>query len=757
MLESPSHPAIAPPGGSVRLRAASAAGWARERLTTTPGKLGLLTVLVVISALCFGSIASLAERSRSKAAERVRTQAEPLLVNSVLLYTALSDAHATATTTFLKGGLEPPALRARYLADLRLASDSLATLTHEADKSVDVAAAVKSITEELPLYSGLIEAARADSRQGFPIGAAYLRAASARLTGTILPQANRLYATEAGQLSDDYGRGTGKSALIVLIVVLVLALILLVGAQVFLARLSRRIINLPMAAATVVLVALSVWSVVGLINEENALSSARSDSDSVELLSASRVLLSRAQSDQSLTLANRGSDQTDPADRRAVLRVLARRDGLVAAAAGTTAPAAAHRLRAELGSYRAETARVAALERSQISGATSSGGAGRATVRLGARSVPAGHRGAGPVRDRRGRRDVVAVRPFDRHPGAHRGRRGAGRHRAAPATGGVPVRRWLPGLLLIAALLCGCGASADPAERTALSALNVAAPKPAPSAPSPAAPPCGDVTASLRPPATMPPPGSMPSGSFMAKIQRRGYLIAGVDQNTLLFAYFNPLSGRLEGFEIDLLRRVAQAIFGDPSRIKFKAITTAQRVPAVQDGTVDVVADAMTITCQRRREVDFSTVYYDAGQRILVPSNSRAHRVADLGHRRVCATKGSTSLDTLEHLTPRPVPYTVAQRTDCLVAMQEGLVDAITSDDSILLGFRAQDPEHQAGRSAVRRRAVWNGDQPPPPRVRSLRQRSPRRDARGRQLARLLPKVARAVQPRDPAAAGGPL
>jgi polar amino acid transport system substrate-binding protein len=193
----------------------------------------------------------------------------------------------------------------------------------------------------------------------------------------------------------------------------------------------------------------------------------------------------------------------------------------------------------------------------------------------------------------------------------------------------------------------------------------------------------------------------MPAGSFMARIERRGYLIAGVDQNTLLFAYFNPLHGRLEGFEIDMLGQLADAIFGHrPGDIHFKAITTAERVSAVRDGSVDVVADAMTITCQRLQEVDFSTVYYDAGQKILVPADSPARRVQDLAGKHVCATVGSTSLDTLEHVAPggrggaagRPIPYEVAQRTDCLVALQQGLVDAVTSDDSILLGFQAQDP-----------------------------------------------------------------
>jgi polar amino acid transport system substrate-binding protein len=247
-------------------------------------------------------------------------------------------------------------------------------------------------------------------------------------------------------------------------------------------------------------------------------------------------------------------------------------------------------------------------------------------------------------------------------------------------------------LLLGALVVGGCGSSSDRAQRIALAALNVAPATPPAAPPSAPERACGDVTASLRPPASMPAPGSMPAGSYMTRIVQRGYLIAGVDQNTLLFAYFNPLDGQLEGFEIDMLRQLAKAIFGDPGKIKFKAITTAERIPAVREGGVDVVADAMTITCARRHEVDFSTVYYDAGQRLLVPSNASARSIDAFGGRPVCATIGSTSIKTLEQQVPRPVPYAVQQRTDCLVAMQQGLVDAVTSDDAILLGFKAQDP-----------------------------------------------------------------
>src|SRR6516162_3435004 len=92
-----------------------------------------------------------------------------------------------------------------------------------------------------------------------------------------------------------------------------------------------------------------------------------------------------------------------------------------------------------------------------------------------------------------------------------------------------------------------------------------------------------DPTASLRPAR---PPRVTP-GSLMAKIRARGYLIAGVDPGTYHFGFFDPSRGQFEGFDIDMLHAIAQAIFGDPSKIEFKSITDAQRIPAVRSGSVD--------------------------------------------------------------------------------------------------------------------------------------------------------------------------
>jgi polar amino acid transport system substrate-binding protein len=100
----------------------------------------------------------------------------------------------------------------------------------------------------------------------------------------------------------------------------------------------------------------------------------------------------------------------------------------------------------------------------------------------------------------------------------------------------------------------------------------------------------------------------------------------------------------------------------------------------------------MTINCDRLKQVAFSTDYYDAGQRVLVPTSSTAKGIADLGGKRVCAAAGSTSIVNIAHAPSHPVPVSVADWTDCLVMLQQGQVDAISTDDTILAGMATQDP-----------------------------------------------------------------
>ncbi len=213
---------------------------------------------------------------------------------------------------------------------------------------------------------------------------------------------------------------------------------------------------------------------------------------------------------------------------------------------------------------------------------------------------------------------------------------------------------------------------------------------------TPAADDC-NARASLRPPASLPPPGNMPIGSTMRAIADRGRLIVGTDQNNFPFGYRDPFTGQILGFDVDVARAVAEAIFGSRNDIFVQVVGIAadERIDAIKSGKVDLVADAMTITCGRWEQVAFSNVYFDALQRILVLKNSTITGLADLSGRKVCATTGSTSINTLFVKAPAAHVVSAKYWTDCLVMLQQGQVVAISTDDTILQGLAAQDPTVQ--------------------------------------------------------------
>lgn len=220
-------------------------------------------------------------------------------------------------------------------------------------------------------------------------------------------------------------------------------------------------------------------------------------------------------------------------------------------------------------------------------------------------------------------------------------------------------------------------------------------PRPTPTtagAAPPAAPQtCGNPLASYAPTGPLPGPNELPAGSRMAEIKQRGRLIAGVSADSLLLGARNPITNTIEGFDIEMLKAVSTAIFGRPDKIEFRVISSAQRLPVLQDDTVDIVARNMTITCDRWNTIAFSTEYYRAGQKVLVPLGSTATGLASLSGKRVCAPAASTSLDALRRF-PQVIAVPADTHTGCLVMFQQAEVDAITGDDTVLAGLAAQDP-----------------------------------------------------------------
>lgn len=243
-------------------------------------------------------------------------------------------------------------------------------------------------------------------------------------------------------------------------------------------------------------------------------------------------------------------------------------------------------------------------------------------------------------------------------------------------------------LTLLTLAACGSGdyaATPIPGETTSA----------APTAAPPAGVSCQNDGSELRsyaPAGALPPAKEMPVGSTMEKIYKNGRLRAGVSADSLNLGSRNPITGAIEGFDIDMVRAVAQAIFGDPNKVELVVISSPQRLPALKADSLDIVARNMTINCARWQEIAFSAEYYRSGQKVLVQRDSTAKSLKDLPGKTICAPAGSTSLDNLTKGYPDVKPITADTDTGCLVLFQQGKAYGITGDDTVLAGEAAQDP-----------------------------------------------------------------
>ena len=181
-------------------------------------------------------------------------------------------------------------------------------------------------------------------------------------------------------------------------------------------------------------------------------------------------------------------------------------------------------------------------------------------------------------------------------------------------------------------------------------------------------------------------------GTLLRKIQDRGKIVVGVKYDVPMFGLFNSATHKVEGFDADIAQEIANYILGSPDAIEFKETISNNRIPFLKNGTVDVVVSTMTINAEREKEIDFSVVYYLAGQSLLVPQNSALTSVKDLAGKKVGTARGSTSEKNIRAAAPQADVRLFDGYSEAVAAMAAGQLDAVTTDDNILIGFQAKEP-----------------------------------------------------------------
>ena len=174
----------------------------------------------------------------------------------------------------------------------------------------------------------------------------------------------------------------------------------------------------------------------------------------------------------------------------------------------------------------------------------------------------------------------------------------------------------------------------------------------------------------------------------LGKIQENGEIMIGVKYDVPPFGFQNPQTDSVEGFDVDLGKAVAEKLGVEP---KFIEAISDNRIPFLQDGTADLILSTMTINAERAQEIEFSNPYYVASGRILTKSDSPIKGLEDLAGKRVCTALGSTYEETIREQAPKADLKLVDSYSECLELIQNGAVDAVSTDDVILTGMVIQD------------------------------------------------------------------
>ncbi|MGC9538112.1 hypothetical protein [Streptomyces sp. UG1] len=305
----PHRPAAPGPTSTEPRRTAFAEGFdqLRAAATTEPGRLRIIGALLALLVIAFGAIAAWQMTERASAADDVLNRSQPLTSDAADIYRSLADANTAAASGYLAGLQEKPAMREGYETDIRTAAAKLVTAAANSEPGSTSADTIAELSRLLPEYNGLVETARANNRQGYPVGGAYLRAANEMMQQKMLPAAQKLHRTENQRLREDYA--DAKSFPWAAAGLGIVALGGLAWAQRRNYRRTNRVLNHGLVTATAASTVVLLWLTVGHTVARAGLNDSYDHGvRSLNVLHEARIASLTARSDENLALVRRGAD-----------------------------------------------------------------------------------------------------------------------------------------------------------------------------------------------------------------------------------------------------------------------------------------------------------------------------------------------------------------------------------------------------------------------------------------------------------------
>ncbi|MBH5318336.1 transporter substrate-binding domain-containing protein [Paenibacillus sp. GSMTC-2017] len=183
--------------------------------------------------------------------------------------------------------------------------------------------------------------------------------------------------------------------------------------------------------------------------------------------------------------------------------------------------------------------------------------------------------------------------------------------------------------------------------------------------------------------------GSVTAPKDMKKI------VVGVGADAFPFGYVDTADSKTKGFDLDIAAAIVKDITGADDKIEYKEVNGKTRIPMLQNGEIDIIVRTMTITEERKLEVDFSDPYFSAGQSLLVPENSSITGIADLKGKKVIAVKGTRDGEIIKQKAPEAEVSEYENLGEAFTALSTGKGDVLTTDNAILMGLSLENPGYK--------------------------------------------------------------
>jgi polar amino acid transport system substrate-binding protein len=176
--------------------------------------------------------------------------------------------------------------------------------------------------------------------------------------------------------------------------------------------------------------------------------------------------------------------------------------------------------------------------------------------------------------------------------------------------------------------------------------------------------------------------GAALAGNTLSEVKKKGVLVAGVKDSLPPFGSMDPKTKEFEGYDIDFVKYIAKKM---GVKVKFTPVTSVNRIPMLMEGRIDILAATMTKTPERAKQIDFSYTYFLTGQKFLTKTGT-VKTLKDFEGKRIATAKGSTSEQNVMKTVPSAVLLSLEDYPQGVLALQQGKVFAVTTDESILAG-----------------------------------------------------------------------